>query len=359
MDNESSSLERLVVFDCDIGSDDAWALAMLLRGEELSLPEGKRYKLVAITCVQGNTDVENGAQNALRILKLLERRDVPVFKGCENPIVPRTWLDTSPFHGIDGFKDVGNYPDVKDLQGQLQQEHAVNAMYRLAGLHPKQVDFLLCGPLTNFVNCINLYGNDFLEKIGEVHIMGGNIYGRGNVMKCAEFNFMMDPEAAHTTLERLKEPAVILPWEPCIAEDFILTLDWRLNVLGSADHPFVELMTRVQRAIMVPGGFPDAALAAAYLFPKAIIAEQLEYHATVELSGVHTRGQMVLDHLRGRRVDSIHGKKTNVRIITHLNREPFRTVLSWTGFLPQTDISKLCEQEHTNVSNPLKSLHNV
>ncbi|XP_017115651.1 pyrimidine-specific ribonucleoside hydrolase RihA [Drosophila elegans] len=352
MDYESKSLERLVVFDCDIGSDDAWALAMLLRGEELSLPEGRRYKLAAITCVQGNTDLENGAQNALRILKLLNRRDVPVFKGCANPIIPRTWRDTSRFHGIDGFKDVGNYPEVNDLQGQLQQEHAVNAMYRLACLHPKQVDFLLCGPLTNFANCINLYGDGFLEKIGGVFIMGGNIYGRGNIMKCAEFNFMMDPEAAHTTLERVREPPLILPWEPSIDEDFHLTLDWRLNVLGSVDHPFVELLTRVERTMMVPRGIkkwlnPDAALAATYLFPEAMIAEQLEYHATVELCGVHTRGQMVLDHLRGRRVDTIHGKKNNVRIITHLNREPFRTIIAWTGFLPQADISKLCSSNMT------------
>ncbi|XP_017050609.2 pyrimidine-specific ribonucleoside hydrolase RihA [Drosophila ficusphila] len=349
MENDTKDLERLVVFDCDIGSDDAWALATLLRGEQLSLPGGRRYKLVAITCVQGNTDVEHGAQNALRILSLLGRKDIPVYKGCANPIIPRTWLDISKFHGIDGFKDVGNNPEVDELQGQLRKEHAVNAMYRLACSHPKQVDFMLCGPLTNFANCINLYGDEFLDKIGGVYIMGGNIYGRGNVMKSAEFNFMMDPEAAHTSLERLKEPALILPWEPSIDENFYLTLDWRLNVLGTVDHPFVELLTRVERAMMVPRGIkkwlnPDAVLAAAYLFPEAVIAEQMEYHATVELAGVHTRGQMVLDHLKGRRVDAIHGKKSNVRVITRLNREPFRTIISWAGFLPQADISKLCNQ---------------
>ncbi|EDX04814.1 GD22117 [Drosophila simulans] len=353
MENDTRSLERLVVFDCDIGTDDAWALALLLRGEQLSLPSGRRYKLIGITCVQGNTDVVNGAQNALRILRLLERRDVPVFRGCANPIVTRTWLDISRFHGTDGLNDVGGYPDVSDLQEQLQQEHAVNAMYRLVCQYPKQIDFLLCGPLTNFANCINLYGDDFLDKIGGIYIMGGNIFGRGNIMKCAEFNFVMDPEAAHTTLERLKVPAVVLPWEPSIDDDFKLSLDWRLDVLGSVDHPFVKLLSRVERSMLVPRGIkhwinPDAALAAAYIFPKAMIAEQLDYHATVELAGVHTRGQMVLDHLRGRRVDAIHGKKSNVRIITHLNREPFRTIMSWTGFLPGVDITELCEQEHPN-----------
>jgi len=52
-----------------------------------------------------------------------------------------------------------------ELRDQLQQEHAMNAMYRLVCQKPKEVDFLLCGPLTNFANCINLYGNEFLEKI--------------------------------------------------------------------------------------------------------------------------------------------------------------------------------------------------
>ncbi|XP_017036158.1 inosine-uridine preferring nucleoside hydrolase-like [Drosophila kikkawai] len=346
---DSGKQERLVIFDCDIGADDAWALAMLLRAESLSLPDGRRHKVIAITCVQGNSEVENGSLNALRVLKLLDRMDVPVFKGCALPLVPRTWTNTSRYHGSDGFKDVGDYPEVADWQEQLQREHAVNAMYRLVCQHPKQVDFLLCGPLTNFANCINLYDDAFLDKIGGVYMMGGNIYGQGNITKSAEFNFMMDPEAAHSTLERLKEPALILPWEPCCDDDFTPTLDWRLNELGAGMHPFVELLTRVERSILVSRGItkwrnPDAALTAAYLFPKAMILDQSEYYAAVELAGVHTRGQLVLDHLRGRKMDAIHGKKINVRIIRRLNREVFRTIISWTGFHPQASVEELCKR---------------
>lgn len=72
----SDQNNRLVIFDCDIGTDDAWALAMMLRAEDLLLPDGRRIKLVAITCVQGNTDVHNGTLNALRITTTLNRRDV-------------------------------------------------------------------------------------------------------------------------------------------------------------------------------------------------------------------------------------------------------------------------------------------
>ncbi|KAH8273299.1 hypothetical protein KR018_007201, partial [Drosophila ironensis] len=337
---------RLVIYDCDIGTDDAWGLCMMLRAEELCRPGGRRSKVVAITSVQGNTDVENGTLNALRVIRTLDRDDIPVYRGCGNPIVPRTWAYTNRFHGNNGLNDLTDYPDVSDMRAQ--PEHAVNAMYRLVCEHPGRVDFLLCGPLTNFANCINLYGDAFLEKIGGIYIMGGNIHGKGNVSKSAEFNFMMDPEAAHIALESLKTPALVLPWEPCIDGDFGLTLDWRLNVLGAVQHPFVELLTRVERSMLVPRGFVkwiscDALLTAAYLFPEAMIAEERTYHATVELAGVHTRGQMVVDHLRGRRQDATHGKPSNVRVIRQLNGETFRTIIAWTGFLPGADVAKLCQ----------------
>ncbi|KAH8367635.1 hypothetical protein KR084_000478 [Drosophila pseudotakahashii] len=337
---------RLVVFDCDIGTDDAWGLAMMLRAEEVVLPGGRRSKVLAITTVNGNTDVENGTLNALRVLHTLNRRDVPVYRGCADSIMPRTWQYTYRYHGQDGFHDVGNYPEV-NLEQELQPEHAVNAMYRLASENPGQVDFLLCGPLTNFANCINIYGSSFLDKIGGVYIMGGNIFGKGNVTKSAEFNFMMDPEAAHITLERLRQPALILPWEPCLGGELGVSLDWRLNVLGAVEHPFVELLTRAERSMLEPRGFVkwiscDSLLTATYLFPEAMIDDQREYYATVELSGVHTRGQMVLDHLRGRTVDATHGKPSNVRVVRRLKGDHFRTIIGWTGFLPNTDVAELC-----------------
>ncbi|EDW82447.1 uncharacterized protein Dwil_GK25813 [Drosophila willistoni] len=343
-----------VVYDCDIGTDDAWGLAMLLRAEQHLEKRDKKFQLVAITCVQGNTDVDNGTRNALRVLHTLDRLDVPVYKGCSDPIVPRNWQRQMLFHGSDGLGDVGDYPPVQEERYQLE-EHAVNAMYRLACQYPKQVDFILCGPLTNFANCINIYGDRFLDNLGSVYIMGGNLQGKGNITKSAEFNFIMDPEAAHIVLERLKKPALILPWEPCIDGEFGLTLDWRLNVLGgsAAEQPFIDLLNRAESSVLLSKGFTkwltcDALLTAAYLLPKLMIADERTYYATVELTGVHTRGQMVLDHLKGRRLDDQHGKPMNVRIIRKLNGEAYRKIISWTGWLKDVeDIAQLWEQEQS------------
>lgn len=73
-----------VIFDCDIGNDDAWALIMLIKGESLmqklfknSLIDNSRtYRILGVTCVRGNTDVDNGVKNALRVLDSVDRLDV-------------------------------------------------------------------------------------------------------------------------------------------------------------------------------------------------------------------------------------------------------------------------------------------
>ncbi|XP_017840093.1 pyrimidine-specific ribonucleoside hydrolase RihA-like [Drosophila busckii] len=341
--------ERYVVYDCDIGIDDAWALKLLLRAEEysqvLSSPLAEeKFKVKAITCVRGNAEVNDTARNALRLLTTLKRLDVPVYKGSKEPIVPTSWKPHFDFHGKDGLGDVGDYP-VVDEQALISQEHAVLAMYRLVCEHPGQVDFLLVGPLTNFAMCINLYGDAFLSKIGKVYIMGGNIYGKGNVTKSAEFNFRLDPEAAYIVLERLKSPAFILPWETCISEQANIALDWRWQVLGALQTDFVKLMNRAERKILIPRGFVnwltcDLLLVAAYLFPSKVISQISEFYASVELNGAQTRGQMVLDHKKGKIVDDFHGKPVNLKIIQKVQAEHLKLIYNSTQQLKHEEEEK-------------------
>lgn len=65
-------MKNFIVVDVDCGVDDAWALMMLIRAET----ELKTFKILAITCVTGNTDVDNVAKNTLRLLESLNRTDV-------------------------------------------------------------------------------------------------------------------------------------------------------------------------------------------------------------------------------------------------------------------------------------------
>lgn len=73
---------RYVVYDCDIGNDDAWGLMMLIKAEEVykSRPDladsPAKFEIIGITCVQGNTNVDQTVINTLRVLGAANRNDV-------------------------------------------------------------------------------------------------------------------------------------------------------------------------------------------------------------------------------------------------------------------------------------------
>lgn len=64
--------DNYVIFDTDMGADDAWSLQMLLNAEK----QLKSVKLLGITTVDGNTDVENVIKNTFHVLHGLNRTDV-------------------------------------------------------------------------------------------------------------------------------------------------------------------------------------------------------------------------------------------------------------------------------------------
>ena len=108
-----------VIIDCDSGKDDAWAVISLLTSETQF-----NFKVIAITCCNGNTFVSHSSLNNLLILKSLDRLDVPVYVGAESSLIRKP--DYKPFfHGKDGFGDVYTEKPDKEL---LQKKHAIEAM---------------------------------------------------------------------------------------------------------------------------------------------------------------------------------------------------------------------------------------
>lgn len=117
---EEFSRNMKVIIDCDSGNDDAWAIISLLRAEQKC-----DYKVIAITCVNGNTTVDHSALNNLLILKTLGRLDdVPVYRGAESALIANN-TKYEPFHGADGFGMI--YTD-KPSEDLVQKKHAVLAM---------------------------------------------------------------------------------------------------------------------------------------------------------------------------------------------------------------------------------------
>lgn len=305
--------------DVDPGTDDAWALYMLLRAMDENLCE-----ILAITCVHGNTDVNSVVTNVFRVLKTVGKdKIIPVYKGTVHPILPIKRLKDELYHGVDGFGDI--LEDEVDISS-LQSKHAVNAIADLIRENPKDIELIFLGPLTNLALAIRMYGKDVSENVKAMHIMGGNYTGVGNITKSAEFNFHCDSEAAHIVLESLTCPIIILPLEACSQNVLAIPITWRLEVMGSIVNPITQLMNPVDHKIFVDRNkiyFKpyDAVATAVFLCPEIVEAAR-EWHACVELNGTHTRGQLVLDHLKT--------KADNVKIVERINQGMFQSLLLWT-----------------------------
>jgi inosine-uridine nucleoside N-ribohydrolase len=156
--------------DCDPGHDDAIAILLALASPEVDLR--------VVVTVAGNQTVDKTTRNALKVVELVDRSDVPVVRGAEAPLKRR--LRTAPHvhgeSGMDGptLPEPATLPSPNDPAGWLQPG----------------VVLVATGPLTNVAR--------LLERdvaIDRIVWMGGAI-AEGNITPAAEFNAFVDPEAA-------------------------------------------------------------------------------------------------------------------------------------------------------------------
>ena len=68
-----------IVIDCDPGHDDAIAILLALASPEVELR--------GITTVAGNQTLDKTTRNALKVLELAGRTDIPVAAGADRPLV--------------------------------------------------------------------------------------------------------------------------------------------------------------------------------------------------------------------------------------------------------------------------------
>jgi inosine-uridine nucleoside N-ribohydrolase len=167
-----------IVLDCDPGHDDAIAILLALASPEI--------ELTAITTVAGNQTLEKTTMNALRILELAGRSDIPVFAGADAPILRERDV-AAHVHGESGLDG----PELPPPSAAAQPEHAVEFLARLYASSDKPV-LVPTGPLTNVGLLFAAYPEARPERIV---LMGGSI-GEGNRTPAAEFNIWADPEAA-------------------------------------------------------------------------------------------------------------------------------------------------------------------
>ena len=177
-------MPRAFLIDTDVASDDAVALIMALRAPEV--------RVVAITTVAGNVEVQQATRNALYTIELCEAK-VPVYSGADKPL-RRAHQSATWFHGRDGLGD-HNYPPPRQSPGKL---HAVDALIEAIEANPGLVVVTL-GPLTNVALALEKRPA-IAAKIGRCVVMGGAPCCEGNVTPAAEYNMWVDPEAARIVM---------------------------------------------------------------------------------------------------------------------------------------------------------------
>lgn len=184
-----------IIIDTDPGQDDAVAIL-------LALAERERLDLVGITTVAGNVPLPLTTANALRILELARREDVPVFAGASQPLLRALWTGES-ICGADGLDGAALPPP----RIAAQDRHAVMFLIdTLRTAAERSVTLCPVGPLTNIALAF-AQEPSLAAKVERIVLMGG-ARDLGNITPAAEFNFFVDPHAAAMVL-RLPVPIVM------------------------------------------------------------------------------------------------------------------------------------------------------
>jgi inosine-uridine nucleoside N-ribohydrolase len=173
-----------VLLDCDPGHDDAVALLLALASPEL--------ELVGVTTVSGNQTLEKTTANALRVLELAGRAEVPVAAGADRPLV-RPREVAAEVHGETGLDG----PELPPAAGAPVDGHAVAFLAGQIRARAGAVTLVATGPLTNVALLLALEPDARPQRIV---VMGGAV-GEGNRTPAAEFNVWADPEAARRVFE--------------------------------------------------------------------------------------------------------------------------------------------------------------
>jgi inosine-uridine nucleoside N-ribohydrolase len=167
-----------IILDCDPGHGDAIAILLALASPEI--------ELLGVTTVSGNQTLDKTTNNALRVLELAGRGDVPVHAGADRPFVREREV-AAHVHGETGLDG----PDLPEPTTTAREAHAVEFLARTFG-DRDDVTLVATGPLTNVGLLFALHPD---VRPPRIVLMGGAI-GEGNRTPAAEFNIWADPEAA-------------------------------------------------------------------------------------------------------------------------------------------------------------------
>ncbi|GHV76920.1 pyrimidine-specific ribonucleoside hydrolase RihA [Spirochaetia bacterium] len=293
-----------VIIDCDPGHDDALALILAFASEKLEVK--------AVTVTGGNQTLAKTLRNAKRILSYIGKRP-PLGAGVDKPMFRE--LETAPeVHGDSGLDG----PSLPDTDYREEPIPAVDLMRKIILESPEPVTLIPTGPLTNVGILFTAYP-EVKRNIARISLMGGSIAEGGNWSPAAEFNILVDPEAADIvytsgvpiTMSGLDvtHKAMILPAEI----ETLRKLGGKVPVLAAE---LLDFFSKYDRSLGFKGAPLHDPCAVACLIAPALFTTR-DFHVAIETRGKYTSG-MTLADLR-----FWTKEKPNVTANMDVNREGF------------------------------------
>ena len=295
-----------VILDCDPGHDDAIALILALASPEL--------KVLAVTTSAGNQTPDKTLNNALRILTLLGRDDIPVAAGAPKRLA-RELIIADNVHGESGLDG----PTLPDPAFAPQAMTGLELMAKCLRESPEPVTLVPTGPLTNIALLLAAHP-ELKSKIGRIVLMGGAA-GAGNWTPAAEFNIYVDPEAAEIVFQS-GIPVVMAGLDVThraqIMADDIERFRSVGNTVATTVAELLDFFMEYHKA--EKWGFHGAPLhdpcTIAWLL-KPEMFTTVHRWVGVETQGKYTQGMTVVDYY------SLTGNKPNTTVMVDIDREAF------------------------------------
>jgi purine nucleosidase len=277
-------MPRKIILDCDPGHDDAVALLLAWGSPEIDL--------VGVTTVMGNQTLEKVTRNALSVAAVAGITGVPFAAGCTRPLVRE--LETAPsIHGDSGLDG----PVLPPPAFELDPRHAVDLIIdTVMAAEPGEITLVPIGALTNIALAVRKEPR-IVERVREVVLMGGG-YAVGNWSAVAEFNIVIDPEAAAIVFGE-KWPVTMVGLD--LTHQALATpqVEEAVAAIGTSPARFVtELMDFFRESYRDAQGFEHPPVhdpcAVAYVIDPTVMTTR-RAPVAIELTGTHTLGMTVAD----------------------------------------------------------------
>ncbi len=294
-----------VICDCDPGHDDAMML--------LLCQASPRIRILAVTTSCGNQTIEKTTYNALRVCTLLGIR-APVAKGSPKPLFGQP-ITAPNIHGQSGLDG----PNLPEPAVPLSPLTAVELMAQTLRQSDEPVTILSTGPMTNTAALL-LAHPELKPKIAGISLMGGGI-AHGNWTPAAEFNVLVDPEAADLVFRSglpITMAGLDVTLKALITETDIRRIESIGGEVSRVVARWMEFFYAFHKSIGYAGAPLHDAVAAAWLIrPELFVTQQM--FVQVETQGDYCRGATI--GARPGRTDQSYAP--NVRCILDLDRQGF------------------------------------